>query len=171
MTEDNVQQEAESLENLEPMFKEAESSEEEDEPYVPPRRQVAFCRNSCDFEEQLPPKRQKAIGVRGFEALRKVDAELQSFLQRVCLADNKDKAESAVSPEEKQPQQQIRSQSKVQQGQGNSSTEPTNSGKPRSASRWSMMSSKMWLTMQMVRTSDPSRGTSFKKICPEPVES
>eukprot|EP00931_Biecheleriopsis_adriatica_P083241 TRINITY_DN56800_c0_g1_i1.p1 TRINITY_DN56800_c0_g1~~TRINITY_DN56800_c0_g1_i1.p1 ORF type:complete len:112 (-),score=16.52 TRINITY_DN56800_c0_g1_i1:90-398(-) len=99
-----------------------------------------------------------------------VDATLRSFLQRVRLADNKD--ERSVSSEvEGQPQQQIPSQSKVQQDRDNLPTEPKTSAKPQRASHWSKMSSQIRSALQMVRSSGPSRVNSFTKIFPEPIES
>eukprot|EP00931_Biecheleriopsis_adriatica_P046260 TRINITY_DN2654_c0_g1_i1.p1 TRINITY_DN2654_c0_g1~~TRINITY_DN2654_c0_g1_i1.p1 ORF type:complete len:275 (-),score=59.39 TRINITY_DN2654_c0_g1_i1:117-941(-) len=166
-----IQRHAESHEaqgSLGPIFEEPERSEEE-EP-LPPKRSVAM--RPCDYEEllPLPPKRQVAMRARDFEAMSKVDPDFGNFLESVRLADDQDEEEVAKEEEEKQQQQQTPCQNQVQPGHGVLSAKPKDSGKPRSTSRWAKTPSQMWSVLRKVRSSDSSRLTSFKKVCPEPSE-
>eukprot|EP00931_Biecheleriopsis_adriatica_P046261 TRINITY_DN2654_c0_g1_i2.p1 TRINITY_DN2654_c0_g1~~TRINITY_DN2654_c0_g1_i2.p1 ORF type:complete len:312 (-),score=70.12 TRINITY_DN2654_c0_g1_i2:76-918(-) len=182
MMDEIIQQRAENHEaqgSLGPIFEEPERSEEE-EP-LPPKRSVAM--RPCDYEDllPLPPKRQVAMDARDFEAIKN-DPEIRNLLDSVRLADDQDEENvagnqdedevgSEVEELEEQRQQQPAAQNQVQQGQGALSAKPKDSGKPRSVSRLAKMPSQMWSVLRMVRSSDSSRSTSFKKVCPEPEPS
>eukprot|EP00931_Biecheleriopsis_adriatica_P003519 TRINITY_DN10530_c0_g1_i1.p1 TRINITY_DN10530_c0_g1~~TRINITY_DN10530_c0_g1_i1.p1 ORF type:complete len:192 (+),score=42.30 TRINITY_DN10530_c0_g1_i1:63-578(+) len=171
MVEESVQHEAENHEgqgSVSPILEDPERSEEE-EP-LPPKRSMAML--PCDLEEllPLPPKRQVAMTASHFEAISMVDPNFRNFLSTVRLADDED--EDVVGPEvQKQKQQKGSPQNQVEQGQGVSSTEPKDSGKPQSTSHWTKMKSQMWLALRRVASSASSRTISLKKVCPEASES
>eukprot|EP00931_Biecheleriopsis_adriatica_P084192 TRINITY_DN57935_c0_g1_i1.p1 TRINITY_DN57935_c0_g1~~TRINITY_DN57935_c0_g1_i1.p1 ORF type:complete len:102 (+),score=17.98 TRINITY_DN57935_c0_g1_i1:150-455(+) len=97
---------------------------------------------------------------RDFEAMSKINVDFRNFLESVRLADNE--GEDSISSEEGgQRQHHAVSPGKRKPGQEDLCREPEDSGKPRSASSWTKMQTQMWAALRMIRSSNPSRVTSF----------